>query len=1073
MNKLISKIVGVALGLTLAVGTGVAVVTNSNSATKAEAAEQTVSWSATSGALGTGIGTGTISTGSYSWNYERTLVSGSSYTGFTSNCIQLGKNGGVENITFTTSNIPGTIKSVSVECSSYNNAHKGSITVGGSTYLAATNTAKWTTVSALSGTGSASGTITISFTDGTRALYIKSITVVYEENSSVTCTSITASLKDSSKVWKVGQTVQASDVSVYAEYSDGSDDTITDGSGVTITNGTLAAGNNTVTVTYDRQTDTITVFAKAPTAVTVVTSSGTNTVNLNANSNAYITDSIAYEVSYNTNPVTTDYAATFSCSTSGWSKTADDGQGNATLKFESNGSFAITIAADDDSSVKQVVTYVVTGIPTQEYELFTSSIVAGDYVIMSSDYSYVMTNTTANNRVNNGSTTPTVSNDKIVNPSADFVWHIAADGDYWTIQNANNSKYLAAKTTKNQAALVDTVDDHAKWTITYSNDAWVFENLGRASDSDTPASRYLRNNTTYGWAAYASGTGNAPALFKLPSNIPAIELSVTGNTTLGVGETATITANKLNGATGTVGWATSNSSVLSISADTGDSIIVTAVAKGNATITASLTGCDNATQVFTVTNGTAGAPYTVAEARAAIDANAGLVNVYTTGIIYQIDSIDTTQYYNATYWISDDGTSSNPLEIYRGKYLNNTNFSSQTDIKVGDTVTVYGTLKKYGSTYEYDSGNYITSLVPGEITLISISSLEGTLEAVEGSTAWELGGLIPKGVLSTSGGNDVDISSYVELTTNDVPGAVGQTTVTVTVTPKSGNVAARSFTVSAEVISASGIVPNGQHRICATRDGVTYYLKENGTSAAPSAVTNFYEATIFTFTLVGADTYTIKNGSNYLYCTATNNGVRFGNTSTATSDRWTISTGESTLDGSYNFYSSTGSRYLSLYEASGTVQDWRGYTSATAGNREENTDLQAFDATQFATEFLSTYTAGCIQTGSYDENNMMWDTAAAQYALLANADKTTLANAVANENGTTVQQAAARYDFIVGKYGTSTLSDFMSRTPSAPSNPMRAYIADSSTASMIVIITAVLGVTTVGGYFFLRKKKEN
>ena len=93
--------------------------------------EHTVTWTATSGALGTGIGSGTILTGTFSWNYTRTLKSGTSFTGWQSNCIQLGKNGGVENITFRTSNIPGTIKSVSVECSSYQANHKVSISVGG------------------------------------------------------------------------------------------------------------------------------------------------------------------------------------------------------------------------------------------------------------------------------------------------------------------------------------------------------------------------------------------------------------------------------------------------------------------------------------------------------------------------------------------------------------------------------------------------------------------------------------------------------------------------------------------------------------------------------------------------------------------------------------------------------------------------------------------------------------------------------------------------------------------------------------------------------------------------------
>lgn len=147
--------------------------------------DYTTVWTASSGALGSSTGSGTIyttvsgGTNTQSWSYTRSLISGDSYTGFSSSCIQLGKNGGVENLTLSTSNIPGTIKSVSVECSSYNNAHNVSISVGGVEYLSKTATAKWTTVSAATGTGTSSGEIVISFTDGTRALYIKSITVVY------------------------------------------------------------------------------------------------------------------------------------------------------------------------------------------------------------------------------------------------------------------------------------------------------------------------------------------------------------------------------------------------------------------------------------------------------------------------------------------------------------------------------------------------------------------------------------------------------------------------------------------------------------------------------------------------------------------------------------------------------------------------------------------------------------------------------------------------------------------------------------------------------------------------------
>lgn len=148
------------------------------------ATETTYKWTMASGDLGstsTASGSsGTKTSGGVTWSYTRTLKSGVTYTGFTSSCIQLGKNGGVDNVTISTSGISGTIKSVAVECSSYNNAHKVAISVGGTSYLAATATPKWTTVNTKSGSGTSSGKIVISFTNGSRALYIKSITVVYE-----------------------------------------------------------------------------------------------------------------------------------------------------------------------------------------------------------------------------------------------------------------------------------------------------------------------------------------------------------------------------------------------------------------------------------------------------------------------------------------------------------------------------------------------------------------------------------------------------------------------------------------------------------------------------------------------------------------------------------------------------------------------------------------------------------------------------------------------------------------------------------------------------------------------------
>lgn len=143
--------------------------------------EYTYTWTATSGALGTTAnGTVTKNLNGVSWTIQRSGTSG--YTGWTSNAIQIGKKDASESLMLTTSGIEGTIKSISVECSSYQAKHNVSISVGGVSYVASKATSSWTTVSAVSGTGTSSGDIQINFTagSGARAMYVKSIKIVYE-----------------------------------------------------------------------------------------------------------------------------------------------------------------------------------------------------------------------------------------------------------------------------------------------------------------------------------------------------------------------------------------------------------------------------------------------------------------------------------------------------------------------------------------------------------------------------------------------------------------------------------------------------------------------------------------------------------------------------------------------------------------------------------------------------------------------------------------------------------------------------------------------------------------------------
>lgn len=83
--------------------------------------------------------------------------------------------------------------------------------------------------------------------------------------------------------------------------------------------------------------------------------------------------------------------------------------------------------------------------------------------------------------------------------------------------------------------------------------------------------------------------------------------------------------------------------------------------------------------------------------------------VYVKGKISQISEVS-TDFGNAIYFISDDGTTNGQFKIFRGYYLKGEKFTSEDQIKVGQTVVVKGKLTVYGSTPEMAQGSQIVSI---------------------------------------------------------------------------------------------------------------------------------------------------------------------------------------------------------------------------------------------------------------------------------------------------------------------------------------------------------------------------
>jgi len=85
---------------------------------------------------------------------------------------------------------------------------------------------------------------------------------------------------------------------------------------------------------------------------------------------------------------------------------------------------------------------------------------------------------------------------------------------------------------------------------------------------------------------------------------------------------------------------------------------------------------------------------------------------YIKGKISEIKYTFSAQYGTATFYISDDGTTSNQFYIYSTQYLGNRKWvEGDTQIKIGDDVIIYGKLTNYNGTLETASkANYLYSL---------------------------------------------------------------------------------------------------------------------------------------------------------------------------------------------------------------------------------------------------------------------------------------------------------------------------------------------------------------------------
>lgn len=203
-------------------------------------------------------------------------------------------------------------------------------------------------------------------------------------------------------------------------------------------------------------------------------------------------------------------------------------------------------------------------------------------------------------------------------------------------------------------------------------------------------------------------------------------------------------------------------------------------------------------------------------------------DVYVKGIISQIDSYN-SNYHSITYWISDDGGTTNQMEVYSGLGLDGANFSALTDLTLGDQVIVKGKVKKYNGTPEFTQNSWIVQLTQTTLADPELAYNPTTVDLNVGDafTAPTLSN--PHNLALTYESSNTAVATVAADGTVTLGNGTGATTITASFAGDATyHAGSASFTLTVTDPNAPG-TENNPYNVA---DAITY-IESLGTSTSP------------------------------------------------------------------------------------------------------------------------------------------------------------------------------------------------------------------------------------------------
>lgn len=380
---------------------------------------------------------------------------------------------------------------------------------------------------------------------------------------------------------------------------------------------------------------------------------------------------------------------------------------------------------------------------TYKLTAVTSVEAGGLYVFEQNDH--VLSNTVTSNALQTTGTYSTTG----LSGTENYVWTLetATGGFYMKNVSLQSNPYLNNASGKTNMSFGTA---SSIWNISFTNGVALITNTSNNNRFLGDAGAGTPNNT---YRAYASSNMGTYAhdffVYKLEEegtygpSLSASPIAIAFGDVLKDEEvnnkTVQVSFANLTGSVSYSGLTAPFSATGSI-ASTGDVITISAntavVGNYSQTLTIQSTADSKSVEVTVTMNvldpnapGMESNPYTVAQARTAIDGGGMVNNVYATGVVSSIPTAYDSEHGNVTFNMVDEVGDVDFLQAYRCAG------EEAANVRVGDIVVVSGNLIKYNSTYEFAQGCQIISLIHPAVPsiIVATNAINATAEETDGT----------------------------------------------------------------------------------------------------------------------------------------------------------------------------------------------------------------------------------------------------------------------------------------------------------------------------------------------------